>query len=68
VLLGYAHVVSGRSSPASASGVSIALKLYSGLLIGWLLLYRPKAAFMAIAVTICLWLLLPWRSSRRQAR
>jgi hypothetical protein len=58
-LLGYAHV---RKRPILAGlcvGVSIALKLYSGLLVGWLLLYRPKAAFMAIAVTICLWLLLP---------
>jgi hypothetical protein len=59
VLLGYAHV---RRRPILAGfcvGVSVALKLYSGLLIGWLLLYRPRAALMAIAVTICLWLLLP---------
>jgi hypothetical protein len=59
VLLGYAHV---RKRPILAGfcvGVSVALKLYSGLLIGWLLLYRAKAAFMAIGVTICLWLLLP---------
>ena len=59
VLLGYAHV---RKRPMLAGfcvGVSVALKLYSGLLIGWLLLYRPKAAVIAIAVTVCLWVLLP---------
>jgi|HubBroStandDraft_6_1064221.scaffolds.fasta_scaffold264653_1 hypothetical protein len=41
-------------------GLSISLKLYSGLLLLWLLLNGPKAALYAAAIAIvALWLLLP---------
>jgi Glycosyltransferase family 87 len=41
-------------------GLSISLKLYSGLLLVWLLVHGPRRALYAAAITIVLlWLLLP---------
>jgi hypothetical protein len=52
-----------RSRPLLAGtliGLSVSLKLYSGLLIGWLLINGPRRMFYAgMAAIIVLWLVLP---------
>lgn len=59
VMLGYANLARRPVLAGCCVAVSIAFKLYSGLLLGWLLISRPKAAVACLVTTIVLWLLWP---------
>ena len=59
VMLGYANAGRRPILAGCCVGLSIALKLYSGLLLGWLVIYRPKAAVAGLVASVCLWLALP---------
>ena len=59
VMLAFAQLTKRPILAGCCVGLSIAFKLYSGLLIAWLLLFRPRAAIAGIAVTFLLWIVWP---------
>jgi hypothetical protein len=60
VLAGYAVMRRWPLLGGTLIGLSVSFKLYSGLLLLWLLVHGPRRAFVAaIAAMIALWLLIP---------
>jgi hypothetical protein len=61
VLAAYGLLARRPAIAGALVALSVSLKLYSALLIVWLLIKGPKKALYAAAITLLvLWLLLPW--------
>ena len=59
VMLAYTQLAKRPVLAGCCIGLSIAFKLYSGLLLGWLFLFRPRAAIAGLAITLLLWVVWP---------
>jgi hypothetical protein len=60
VMAGYGLSATSPLLAGALVGLSVSLKLYSGLLIGWLMVNGPRRAFYAgLAVMILIWIALP---------
>lgn len=59
VIAGYSQMERHPVLAGVLVGVSLSLKLFSGLLLLWLIVYRPRAGFAGILTAILLWIILP---------